>query len=888
MPGLSTNYGLGFLFSARDLASGTIGQVNSNMQQLGTQSGLTSEQMNMAFAEMGAGVSVFTAGAGLLVGAFGLAQAAGEFDRAIVMVGQVSGATTEQLEQLSAAAIQAGLDTQFSPVQAAEGLMALAQAGFTTQQSLDSLLPVLDLAAASMGQLTVEESAALAAQTVQAFGVGMDDLGMAVDQMLQVTTTTAMSTGDLALSLGILSRGAQVTGQSFDEALIAMGLVKNVIPTVERASTALTVTMERLAETDVQEAMGEMGVQVVNADGTFRDFLDIVNDLSGATVDMTEAGRAAWITETFGAHAVAGLSAVMTQLQNGIAGANGTTVRGAEAIEYLRSSMDNATGAAAGFRDAAATTLPGALTLLTGSMQTLGIVVGEPFAQLFRPIIEAVTGAVNFLVAAIQAMPESFKRTLSTVIMVTGGFLAFAGALLFVRGMTRLLRPQIDMLKRSMLAMLRSMLPYIAVIAAIALPLIGVFIALDDEVGGFSEALSSMWEDVQLVIQAVIQLFSQGGFSGAVREAMLSAENEGLLGFVVGLYRFAYRVKLLLEGIWNGFVSIIEELRPVFEDFMSAINELGDAISGLFSDFSSSAENAPVDRMVSIGEAIGSVFGTIVGWITEVITFVVRFVTVAIGAFRRVYEYVRPAFEAIGSAIGSVIESLGSLFSAFAGGESSATGFWDVLRGIAGFLADILGPVLAAIGYAIAAIAYVISGVIDAIVWLGTTIGEFFGWVYENLIIPYVVSMYRAATALGDFFSDVWDWLKEAFYDVLDVIIDGIDLLPDELIPDEYLTMIHQYQAIRSQQENAPAAQDTPTADPAWITAMQSGAVSRPAETEAGYSSAALQDAIVTAQRQRPIELRTTIEVDGEVLANQVQRVQGENQEREFVSGGAV
>ncbi|WP_415841929.1 hypothetical protein, partial [Myxococcus xanthus] len=44
------------------------------------------------------------------------------------------------------------------------------------------------------------------------------------------------SANELPLALGTAARGAQALNQSLPETLIALGLVKNVVPGVERAS----------------------------------------------------------------------------------------------------------------------------------------------------------------------------------------------------------------------------------------------------------------------------------------------------------------------------------------------------------------------------------------------------------------------------------------------------------------------------------------------------------------------------------------------------------------------------------------------------------------------------------------------------------------------------
>ena len=57
------NLGLGFVFTARDLASGAIGNLERNFMSLDRRVGLGTENIQSAFQQLGVGLAVFTAGA---------------------------------------------------------------------------------------------------------------------------------------------------------------------------------------------------------------------------------------------------------------------------------------------------------------------------------------------------------------------------------------------------------------------------------------------------------------------------------------------------------------------------------------------------------------------------------------------------------------------------------------------------------------------------------------------------------------------------------------------------------------------------------------------------------------------------------------------------------
>jgi len=150
-------------------------------------------------------------------------------------VAAVSGASAVELQQLRDAAIAAGIATQFSPTEATLGLRELSPAGFSAQESMRLLIPVLDLAAGSLGELSPQQAAGLASQAMKAFGISIDEALISVDRMLQAVNVFALNASELPLALGTASRGAQALHQSLSETLIALGLVKNVIPGVDRA-----------------------------------------------------------------------------------------------------------------------------------------------------------------------------------------------------------------------------------------------------------------------------------------------------------------------------------------------------------------------------------------------------------------------------------------------------------------------------------------------------------------------------------------------------------------------------------------------------------------------------------------------------------------------------
>lgn len=701
---MMNNLGLGFVFTARDLASGAIANVERSFTSLDRKVGLGGDRIQSAFQQLGTGLAGLTAGAGLVATGFSLANAAGDFEQGIAAVAAVSGATAQELDQLRAAAIDAGVATQFAPTEATLGLRDLAQAGFNAQESIQLLLPVLDLAAGSLGELSPQQAAGLASQAMKAFGISTDQAGESVDRMLQAVNVFALNANELPLALGTASRGSQALSQSLSETLISLGLVKNIIPGVESASTAVAVAMERMADPKVQQQLRGLGVSVTDSQSRFRSFLDIVGDMAPQLDRMSEAQRSAFLLATFGREALGGVNAILTQVTNGLRTTTGETVRGAQAIGYLRDQFENAGGTAAGFRDKMLSTFQGQKRLLAGSLQTLAIVAGEPFAQVFRPLVTLLVDVVNAVLGVFRALPAPVKRAFAAFVVGAGAVVALVGAVIAAKAGLALLVIGLKAAGLTMGGLLATVLPAVLVFGALALAVAGFVVAFRANVGGIADFFQRVGARVSLAFRGLMQLFEQGGFSGALREELGRAENEGLKGFLIRVFQIAFRIQRFFEAIGQGFSAAIEGARPVFEGFVDALGRLGAALGLVSNEAAGVAANVPSEKFAELGRILGQIAGFLVNAFVTALTLVVDVAGTAIDVFRSALRPLQPIFDAIRSAVGLVVSELGKLGAMFGFTSTEgqrAGGAIDALRMVAQFLGFVIGNVAAGVAGAI-------------------------------------------------------------------------------------------------------------------------------------------------------------------------------------------
>ncbi len=882
------NLGLGFVFTARDLASGAISNLERNFTSLDRRVGLGTENIQSAFQQLGVGLAVFTAGAATVGAAFSLANAAGRFEQSIAAVAAVSGATAVELEQLRGAAIDAGIATQFSPTEATMGLRELAQAGFNAQESMQLLIPVLDLAAGSLGELSPQQAAGLASQAMKAFGISTDQASISVDRMLQAVNVFALNASELPMALGTASRGAQALHQSLSETLIALGLVKNVIPGVERASTATAVAMERLADPQVQQRLRGIGVAVVDSQGGFRAFLDVLGDMAPALDRMSESQRSAFLLQAFGREALGGVNAILTQVTSGIRTNTGETVRGAQAIAYLRDQFENAGGTAARFREQMLNTFEGQKRLLAGSLETLAIVAGEPFAQVFRPLVTIVVDVVNAVLGVFRQLPAPVKRAFAAFVVGAGAVVAMVGAVIAAKAGIALLIIGLKAAGITIGGLLATILPAVLIFGVLALAVAGFVVAFRNNVGGIADFFQGVGARISLAFRGLTQLFDQGGFSGAVRDELNRAENQGLKDFLINVFLWVNRIRNFFAGIATGFSAGIEAARPTIDAFMNALRRLGTALGFLSERDDAGTASSRFREFGLTGERVGRVLATVFELIVQAMTAVVE---VAEGVAQG-WEWI----SAGGSVLWSALSQLGSKIQEvinYMFGSTSATqqngSAWTALGNVIAF---VIGWIISAIGVLVSIVSAAVA-VISAAIQIVMS-------VFSGLADVITGVVFIIGGIFTGSWSDIWMGMKLVAFGVVDAIIGVVLELAGAIagVVDALTGLFgegtHWQQGIRDFRDSlrADMAEGMGVQDLTFTRPTRPGAAAPGAPASDAMSSmpavAAMTPAIPASFAMTPAAppasppITVNLQVDGTTLATAVHRADRDSATRSF------
>ena len=349
----------------------------------------------------------------------------GQFQEKMSGVEAVTGATTEQMQQLTDTARELGATTRFSATEAAAGMEFLGRAGFRANQIVAAMPGVLNLAAA--GQLGLAEAADIASNVLQGFGASADQADRAADILAATAAVSNTNVSQLGQAMSFVAPVSAQLGVSMEETAAAIGALSNAGVQGTRAGTSLRKVLATLAAlTDKEKAQFE-------ALGVSADRLNVesINPLTGKVNTLQDVLRA--LSE-------AGLSTAQNFKLFGDRGAIGATVlanaaKAADEDTTSLSSLNKATASSSGEADRLATVMsdniPGAFRQAVSAFNEMILTVGDAgaagalrnlldgFTVFFRVLSGGQTSVDDLLSTAGQ-LGKAFRVVAQTLADVIG------------------------------------------------------------------------------------------------------------------------------------------------------------------------------------------------------------------------------------------------------------------------------------------------------------------------------------------------------------------------------------------------------------------------------------------------------------------------------------
>lgn len=264
------------------------------------------------------------------VGGFGLAMVGmsalavkgfAEFDRSMSKVKASGADAASNLDDLRAAAIKAGADTQYSAADAADAITDLAKAGVSAKDILaGGLSGALSLAAS--GAMDVGEAAETTSVALTQFKLGGNQASHVADLLAAGAGKAMGEVSDLGMALRQGGLVASQTGLSLEETVGALSSFASAGMLGSDAGTSLKTMLQRLTpqSREAQAQFDKLGISAYDAQGEFVGLSSFAGQLRDKMKSLTPEARNAAMGVMFGADAVRGANVLYTEGQDGIQG----------------------------------------------------------------------------------------------------------------------------------------------------------------------------------------------------------------------------------------------------------------------------------------------------------------------------------------------------------------------------------------------------------------------------------------------------------------------------------------------------------------------------------------------------------------------------------------
>lgn len=494
-----------------------------------------------------------------------------EFDKQMIKVKALTGATAEEYEALKKKAMEVGKTTIFTSEEAAIGMQKFALAGHKTKQIIEEIPPIFDLAAASGEDFVM--IADMISDHMKNFNIKTSDMGHVADVLANTVSNTNVNVQMISESLKYVSNSAMSAGMDLETTAAAIGLMGDSALKSGRSGRYLVDALSSLKEAKVQRALKKMGVNVLDAQGKFVGFTNVMKQLDKVIDKNNPFKTQGQLIEIFGKQgSEAFMNILMAEKE-----INGTTYKGVEALEKFIEANRNAIGKAKEMSDTILDSPSGKWALLESAISDVKLKIGQAIftkggKQLIDIAIEWLNELSNVLSGNFndtkankfwQSFIENGKIFLDALVQI-GKALWGIFTILNKIGIDKIL------IFLTILTVLSKIVQFVTVI----IPIIKVVWMVISAIGA---AIAAVGGAVVAVVAAIVAVIAGVIYLVIKYWDEIKAFVKAIPGFLVEFFTGVWNVLSgVIGAIWQGIVDL-------FNWILNKITWLWDKIVGVFS-----------------------------------------------------------------------------------------------------------------------------------------------------------------------------------------------------------------------------------------------------------------------------------------------------------------
>lgn len=664
-----------------------------------------------------------------------------DFDSEMSKVSAISGATGTDLDKLRGKAREMGAKTKFSASEAAQGMQYMAMAGWKTQDMMDGLEGIMNLAVASGEDLA--STSDIVTDALTAFGLSAKDSSHFSDILAAASSNANTNVSMMGETFKYAAPVLGSLGYTAEDAALAIGLMANAGIKSSQAGTSLRGAITNLAKpTDtVAAAMDKYGISLTDSSGKMLSLRELMEQLRQKLGGLSEAEQAQAAAALFGKNAMSGMLAII----------NGSD----KDFEKLAGAIDNCDGSSEKMANTMNDNLQGQITILMSQLQELAISFGEILMPKIRDIVTHIQNFVDKLNAMDEGQKETILRIGMFVAALAPMLMGLGKVITFSANVSRALGTLSAGLVKAggfsgvftkALGLITS--PAAIVVGAIA-AITAVIIHLWNTNEDFRNTITAIWQK----IKDAFTIFAAG-----------ISERLSALGITFS------DVTSAIKTIWDGFCNLLAPvLEAAFNTIAIALQTAFNVILGIWDVFSavfsgdwSGAWEAVKGIFSSVWDGLKEYFSTIIGAVKGV-------ADVFLGWFgtnwETVWNGVKTFFEGIWNGISSFFEGIWNGISTF------CTTVWNgIVTNVTAFCTtvhDTISTIFNAVKDVVSNVWETIKNVVQVAIMF---IVEVIKAAFELITVPFRFIWENCR----DTIISVWETIKSAVQTAINFVKDNI------------------------------------------------------------------------------------------------------------------
>ena len=626
---------------------------------------------------LGQGISsvgkALTAGLTLPIVGMGVAsvKTASDFQGAMKEVSAISGATGTDLTKLSDLAKEMGRTTKFSASESADALKYMGMAGWKTQDMIEGLPGILNLAAAGGTDLGITSD--IVTDGLTAMGLSAKDAGKFADIMASTCSNANTNIELMGETLKYVGPVAGSLGIEMDDLSVAIGLMGNAGLKGGQAGTSLRAGLTNLVKPtkEMRNAMEKYGVELVkNADGSV-NLMGTMENLRSVLGGLDQTTQAQALSTIFGKEAMSGWASIVNASEGD--------------FNKLTEAIANSEGSAKKMADTMLEGSQGAIVEMKSALEGVAITIGERLTPFLEKLADGVSKVCEWF-QNLSPATQTFLMIVATLIASIGPLLLLIGGAISLFANLSIVAGALGISIGALCAPVLAVVAVIGAIIAIGFLLVSNWDLIKEKASEVWKIVCDAWNNMcdwiskacnnigNWVSKAWDNICDWTSKTWNNVKTVISTVWDSIKSFISDKLN---QIKTNITNIWNNIKSATSTVWNSIKNFVSSLwNSITSVASSVFNSIKtviSTIWNTIKSTTTSVWNSIKSVISSVSNAIKSVVLSAWNGIqSVTSSVLNGVKSVVSNVFNGIKSSISSVMSSI----------RSSVSSAWSAIKGI--------------------------------------------------------------------------------------------------------------------------------------------------------------------------------------------------------------